>query len=277
MKILQKKLTTTQKEAIDTDGKVILKACPGSGKTFVVANKIVKETKEWKLKNSGIALLSFTNVASEEIEKTINEITDGYKIGYPHHLGTIDSFISQFIFMPFGSLVMGCQNVRPSIIQDYCVNIHAYIDRIWRKECYDYGCRPLDFYYDMNENLCCLNKDISSCLVKKNKPCITLKKYCYKNGYASYADMTYITLKVLKGYPDIAKMFCRRFSKIIVDEAQDTSREQMAIFETLCETGLTEIMLIGDPDQAIYEWRDADPSVFIKKYQDVEWNSRLFN
>ena len=42
MKILQKKLTTTQKEAIDTDGKVILKACPGSGKTFVVANKIVK-------------------------------------------------------------------------------------------------------------------------------------------------------------------------------------------------------------------------------------------
>ena len=158
-----------------------------------------------------VVIKPFDPASIGEIEKAINEITGGYKIAYPHYLGTIDSFISQFLYMPFGSLVMGCKNVRPSIIQDYCVNVHIYIERIWRKECYDSGCKPLDFYYDMDENLCCLNKDLSKCLVKKNKPCITLKKYCYKNGYASYTDMTYIVLKILKRYPDIAKLFCRRF------------------------------------------------------------------
>ena len=45
----------------------------------------------------------------------------------------------------------------------------------------------------------------------------------------------------------------------------------------LFDGGVTNAILIGDPDQAIYEWRDADPSVFLNMYNDEKWNSVELN
>lgn len=270
------KLTELQQSVVDTKGKVILKSCPGSGKTFVVANKILKEIKQWNLKNKGIAVMSFTNVAGKEMEKQINKLSQGYKIGYPHYLGTLDSFISQYLLMPFGNLILNCSS-RPTIIQEYSFNVQAYASKIWRKECYNNGCLPLEFFYDFEGRITCKNKNISECSIESRKPCIQFKKYCSKNGYVTYSDMISIAVRVLKNYPKVSKLLCGRFPYMIIDEAQDTSKEQMELLEVLCQNGLNNVMLIGDPDQAIYEWRDADPSVFIGKYNDIKWNPKLLN
>ncbi|MBV4414664.1 ATP-dependent helicase [Clostridium tyrobutyricum] len=269
-------LTKLQRDVVNSDGRIILKSCPGSGKTFVVANKILKEMNDWKQKNKGIALLSFTNIASKEMEKQINKIYIGYKIGYPHYLGTLDSFISRYIFLPFGDLIMECDK-RPSIIQEYSVSVNQYAKKIWRRECYRKGCLPLEFSYDSKNNLKYKNKIISDCRIKLRNPCVQFKRYCFKHGYATYSDVISIAIKILRKYPNISKLLCGRFPYVIIDEAQDTSKEQMEILEILCECGLKNVMLIGDPDQAIYEWRDADPSVFLNKYQDKRWNPKLLN
>jgi len=58
----------------------------------------------------------------------------------------------------------------------------------------------------------------------------------------------------------------------MVDEAQDTSREQMEIIELLAESGTKTVVIVGDPDQAIYEWRDATPEYFKNKLTDGKWN-----
>jgi len=271
-------LSEKQQALLNQEGQVILQACPGSGKTFVVAHKLLFDINKWRKKNSGICVLSFTNVASNELIKTIFDISGGYRIGYPHFIGTIDSFIAQYLFMPFGAKVMDCEGIRPSIIQDgHCINVQKHIDRIWRRECYNLSCKPLDFYYDSEDNLKCIDKDISSCPLRSGKPCVALKKYCFSKGYATYSDATNITIKLLRDYPTISSLICKRFPNIIVDEAQDTSAEQMRIFELLSQNGVHNLMLIGDPDQAIYEWRDADPSVFIDKFNCTEWNAQLLN
>ena len=49
-----------------------------------------------------------------------------------------------------------------------------------------------------------------------------------------------------------------RFDELIVDEAQDCSLTDLAILEELRRAGLP-LVLIGDLDQAIYEFRDARP------------------
>lgn len=123
-------LTALQKNVINSEGKVILKSCPGSGKTFVVANKMVNETKLWKHKNKGIALLSFTNIAGKEMEKQIDKVSSSHKIGYPHYIGTLDRFISQYLFLPFGHLIMNCKE-RPTIIQQHSICVQGYANRIW--------------------------------------------------------------------------------------------------------------------------------------------------
>ena len=62
------------------DGKLIVKACPGSGKTLCVSERIIKFINGHDNNQSGLAILSFTNVAINEIneryEKETNEKID---------------------------------------------------------------------------------------------------------------------------------------------------------------------------------------------------------
>ena len=64
---------------------------------------------------------------------------------------------------------------------------------------------------------------------------------------------------------------------MILDEAQDTNDIQMKIIDCLCDCGLNQIMLVGDPDQAIFEWNNAKPKLFKNKFNDWRDNSILLN
>jgi DNA helicase-2/ATP-dependent DNA helicase PcrA len=46
---------------------VDIQACPGSGKTTLIAAKLILLAKSWKQSTSGICVLSHTNVAKNEI------------------------------------------------------------------------------------------------------------------------------------------------------------------------------------------------------------------
>lgn len=263
-------LTEAQEIAMNSRGKVVLKACPGSGKTFVVASKFLNMIGQWEHRNKGVALISFTNIAYDEVLRQMEEISGARSFGYPHFIGTIDSFIFNWLFAPFGHLVMGCSQ-RPSILLESSkiLNIAAFFG-----PCIKNGCHPLDFYYDIHGDLKTENKRIGKCPITKNRPCERFARYCYSKGVASYLGITSITYRILDEYPNIARILTRRFPMLIIDEAQDTSLLQMRIIEKLVENGLEEVTLIGDPDQAIYEFREADPSVFMDKHQHPNWNGQ---
>lgn len=268
--------TSLQLKAIESSGKIVLKSCPGSGKTFVVANKMIREVSSWKHKNKGIALLSFTNVANNEVNRQIQYISNIRKIGHPHFVGTIDSFISQWIFLPFGHLIMGCID-KPYLIQESSVSTIEYAKKLWYGQCHASMCDPLDFYIDVDGTIKNLSKSMDNCTVIRKKPCVAFKNYCFARGYATYMDAVCIALKLLETREDIGRLLSRRFPRLIIDEAQDTSAYQMKIVDKLSEYGTDNIMIIGDPDQAIYEWRDADPSVFLDKYNNSDWDKHLLN
>lgn len=87
---------------ISASGKVFVSACPGSGKTTAIAYKLTKLVKEFENspnKFAGIACLSFTNVAKDEIAQKYRELCQSL-LSYPHLISTIDSFINQNITFP---------------------------------------------------------------------------------------------------------------------------------------------------------------------------------
>jgi exodeoxyribonuclease V beta subunit len=57
-----------------------------------------------------------------------------------------------------------------------------------------------------------------------------------------------------------------RFSVVLIDEFQDTDSVQWEIFSTLFGTGApgSALVLVGDPKQAIYRFRGADISVYLR-------------
>ncbi len=267
-------LTDSQEEIISLQGKNILKACPGSGKTFVVAHKVVHDFKLWEDKNKGMAILSFTNVAKRELDTKIQEISELKTLPYPHFIGTLDAFISQHIFMPFGQAVMKCTS-RPSIIEDDFVERYSKV--FWKKECYNNGCDPKNFYIDTENSVYDNKKNFNNCPFIKNKPCVKFKVSTYSKGYVTYKEALIVSIDILQKHPNIRKLIIKRFPYFVVDEAQDTSEEQMKLLNLLFDNGVKNAMLIGDPDQAIYEWRDADPSVFLNMYNSKNWNPKELN
>ena len=58
-----------------------------------------------------------------------------------------------------------------------------------------------------------------------------------------------------------------RFREIMVDEYQDSNAVQDAIFSALTEKR-QNCFMVGDVKQSIYQFRLADPEIFLKKYHD---------
>ena len=155
---------------------------------------------------------------------------------------------------------------------DYIINAK----RFYSQECHRRSCNPLSFYKDKDGNIKDLKGNLDKC-EKDKKTCLINKKIMLKKGYITYQDATIIAIQLLTRYPRLSKVLAKKFTYLIIDEAQDTSKEQMEIFELLIKYGLKNILLIGDPDQAIYEWRDADPSIFLNKFNSEEWQGELLN
>jgi DNA helicase II / ATP-dependent DNA helicase PcrA len=261
-----------QQKAIDQTGKFVLHASPGSGKTFTVACRLANKIKNWNFSSSGIATISFTNVASEEISKNLEGFGLPPDPGYPHFLGTIDHFINKWIFLPYGHLVMGCES-RPNIVGLYqnvwVAEEHKFAGWI-KPECH--RCNITKFTYGIDGNLI---GGIANCPYE-HEYCLKKKQKFNRLGYALISDAEFWAMRVLENYPSIAKALTRRFPEIIIDEAQDTSNIQMRIIDLLVDNGLSNIMLVGDPDQAIFEWRDADPDIFESKINNNHWGDTLF-
>ena len=194
---------------------------------------------------------------------------DQMKVSYPHFLGTIDSFINRFIFLPFGHLAMKCKS-RPVLVGEP----HGpwsgkyFSEKIFDKISYDINGK----LYVINHGTLRIRKGWES-----NKDIINTKKRLIKAGYATQADANYFSMKVLEKYPQIAEAIVYRFPVLIVDEAQDTSEIQMRIIDLLIDNGLSEVMLVGDPDQAIFEWHMAKPQLLNKKKEEWKENSIVLN
>lgn len=265
-------LTPEQEAFLSTTGKVVLKACPGSGKTYLVARKLTDLLKTWKKKDQGIATLSFTNVASIEIERQVRSISGtGSGTIYPHFNGTLDSFINNFIFLRFGYLLFKDQK-RPKIYIDQFSQDYQY----WRRECRQKGCvEGFNKFRWSSLGLLDHTGHLVSCppnRYQKYPPCEEFKRILLEKGIVFQNEVAFLSLRLMEKYKKIASAVTSRFPVLILDEAQDTSFDQMALIDLLVENGLPNVYLVGDPDQAIYEWRDATPECFIKKFEDPTWN-----
>lgn len=261
-------LSDKQREIVfNKSGKFVVRACPGSGKTYCVGARLARLILDWRKEYEGIAVVSFTNVAWQEIEKKYSEeFHVGDRISFPHFLGTIDSFINKFIFLPYGHLILRCKN-RPTLVGEP----HG----IWTGKYFSDSLFD-NISYKIDGTLYAINERLMPQNWLNNAAIVRSKKNINKGGYATQSDANYFAMKILEAFPQIAKAIALRFPYLIVDEAQDTSDIQMRIIDLLIENGLNQVMLVGDPDQAIFEWNDARPDLLNQKFNAWE-NSVVLN
>ena len=280
-----------------------LKACPGSGKTEVVGIKSAYEIAEWKERFVGIAVLSFTKNASKEIADRVKKYGGANAVQHPHFIGTIDSWLHGYILHPHSHSIcnfdgisydsqsgnrtkgdksfmvldnstdaafLNNQNYHLKYkveIKDSKGNILTYPDGNPKLKDVPFYVTEYFLSHEDKPLSNIIRGEIPSKL--KEQDLIAQKNKFYKDGFCTYQDAEYLCLKLLKENQGLLKLLAKRFPNIIIDECQDLSQNQLRIFHLLIENG-TKILLVGDINQAIYEFRRVDTnklSAFINHHK----------
>ncbi len=88
-----------------------------------------------------------------------------------------------------------------------------------------------------------------------------------------FSDQEHLALGLLVA-PDgsqtaLGEQVAARYREILVDEYQDTNEVQNAIFRAVSREG-RNIFTVGDVKQSIYRFRLADPTIFLRKYEQFK-------
>lgn len=274
---------------------IYLEACAGSGKTEVVGMKAAYEINKWN-SNGGIAILTFTNEATETIKKRVKQYSNKTSL-YPHFIGTLTSFIHGYITQKFGSKFIKAREKDTSYsVIDKNIDIYKNhwltkyelpISFITKKNTkiklyahqlyYDHKIKDFiihlpnggevtleDYYYSepfQNFVIDLREKKKQQWLFKLDYIQSKIKKIklnFYNDGFANFEDLNNIAYTILKNTPVVTSKLAEKYPLILIDECQDLSWIELEILKLLNNSG-SILHFIGDLNQAIYEFKNASP------------------
>ena len=220
------KLNTQQKQVCIDEGNILLKACPGSGKTRTLTYKIAYLVEKYiDSKKLNIAI-TYTNRAADEIRERLEKVeTPEDKVW----VGTIHQFCLEFIIRPY---TMYHKRLRKGyhIIDEYVTK--QYIEEIIEELGIDIGySKPFEY---------------PEILEKYQKKLLDEKEI-------DFNDILSISFDLISDKKFIAENISGIIRTILVDEYQDTNELQYKILSSIVRADKKiQVTFVGDTDQAIY-------------------------
>jgi DNA helicase II / ATP-dependent DNA helicase PcrA len=93
-----------------------------------------------------------------------------------------------------------------------------------------------------------------------------------KRKFFGYSDIMQLSTIVLTSEVFTYQHFANCYDYVFVDEYQDVNRAQNTMLMKLDDQA-NNMMVIGDDDQTIYEWRGARPTFIRDKLDDNQWQT----
>jgi DNA helicase-2/ATP-dependent DNA helicase PcrA len=191
-------------------------AGPGSGKTYNMVKRALECLPDLN-PHRFMALITYTNAATEKIKEKLQEVI---RIPPNIFIGTIHSFMNQFILKPYGKVFELLPN-------DYFI-----IDE------FDFS------FLDGKRFPTPLDRRIYEKAIENKK---------FSKGIVTYNQIESKAASLLDAEKStIRKALGNRLQFLFVDEMQDATLTQYQIFDNLRKEGRTNIYCIGDPEQYIY-------------------------
>lgn len=94
-------------------------------------------------------------------------------------------------------------------------------------------------------------------------------KHLLEQNSLDFDDLLVKVHELFSNNPEIANLWAKKYSYIMVDEFQDTSRIVYDIVK-FTTTPSTQLTIVGDPDQTIYTWRGADVNLILNFDKDYK-------
>lgn len=221
------KPTEQQTLIIDFDGNAVVIAAPGSGKTYVISEKIKRNLKKLS-EHQGVIAISYTNKASIELK---NRSLSNGENPMSSFFGTIDKFNLSEIIIPFGKQLFGIPYAEIKITKITSLVEEEQDNFAW-------------FYRNMTLDEIGIDQ-------------ISIFKRYFLNG-----SIMIETIGVLADYIFINSIACQNYIKarykyIYIDEYQDSGYEQHQIFLKIKNLDIKAIA-VGDLNQSIFAFSGKD-------------------
>lgn len=256
-----------------------VQACPGSGKTTMVAAKLIILSKKWISPRKGICVLTHTNVAKYEIIDRLKQSPDGEKLlSNPHFIGTIQEFVNKFLAIPH----LRSKGHKVNIIDDDICSKKGWLYLKFGTKAYlerKFITSLFGMEYRLEKGALKLNVPGFTNVSKSAsyKDLISAKRKLIENGCFYYGEMyEYAKLHLLDN-PKLKNAVRSRFPVVLIDEMQDTQKFQDELLNDLFENDSVEYQRFGDPDQAIYSGEGEENQTYNKVVLEKIEDSHRFD
>lgn len=261
-------LNDKQMEAVkNTEGYVRVIAGAGSGKTKLLVSRYAYLVKEYGVDPKNILCVTFTNKAAAEMKKRIRTlIGDEYDTtlictyhGFCARLLREDS--EKLYMTKYFQIIDTTQqrSILGEIYQKYELKLdNASFGSILKK---------IGEYKSthMYVPLICSPENIQVVDDISTMDAMVIEDYLQRQKaiYAlDFEDLLQFAIYLLKTDEEVKKKWQNRLNYIQVDEFQDSSKTEMTLIDILSEK-YENLMIVGDPDQNIYEWRGSTVELLV--------------
>lgn len=235
-----------------------IEACPGSGKTTLLVAKLAILGGLWTETRCGLCVLSHTNVARREIERSLGNTAEGQRLlSYPHFIGTIHGFVNEFLAIPW---------LRSNGYPIEMIDDDVTLRRRWRKLHHNVRGGLENNRHDENI-LKMQDAEFGVGEIRwgnggklgTNTPTYqALVAACHESaqeGYFCYNEMFVWAHDLIDRVPEVAAFLRRRFPLLFIDEVQDNSELQSKLLHRVFLEGDGAVLRqrYGDANQAIYQ------------------------
>jgi DNA helicase-2/ATP-dependent DNA helicase PcrA len=251
---------------------VDFEACPGSGKTTLLVAKLAILANGWRHPRQGVCVLSHTNAARNEIGTRLSASpVAGALLRYPHFVGTIHSFVNEFLAVPWLR-----SKGNPVKVIDTQIALRERMRRLDWKWKAAMDARKLSEFSLMYEraDYTADNKGKLGPETPTVQAMVAATKASSEAGYFCYDEMFVWANELLDQRPEVVAALRERFPFVFVDEAQDNSELQSALLHRVFLDGAnpSRRQRFGDSNQAIYNGAfdqsgaNTDPFPSAKKF-----------
>ncbi|MCH9705897.1 MAG: UvrD-helicase domain-containing protein [Proteobacteria bacterium] len=261
-------LNARQREAVLYEGGgALVLAGAGTGKTRVLTGKIIHLIDAQQVNAGDILAVTFTNKAAKEMKTRIEEALPFTPRGLL--LGTFHSICHRLLRVhadPAGldknfqildsqdqlSFIRRLLRAHDINDEEYPANeVRNYITAAKER---GYRAAAVPSYDDRSQAMRQIYRYYEDA--------------CGEESKVDFAELMLAVTELWRNNDDLRQHYAKRFRYILVDELQDTNRQQFEWLKML-DSGDNCFFAVGDDDQSIYAFRGAEPAIM------QEFQSRL--
>lgn len=260
-------LTPKQRDVVETvTGHLVVLAGPGSGKTHTITEKVLHLFKNQVISEPyGLLAITFTNAAANEMRSRLR--SKGFRQWDRVWISTFHSF-GRHLLTCYGSDVGVREDfdiietddqttVLNQIIAERLKGVRTYVLKRQIESFKRQGIYPGQGDSRLAPSLQIAYTEYQRLLNERNM--------------LDFGDLVALAVRLLKESDLARRLFTNFFRYVVVDEFQDTDRQQLEMIYIVAKESRGST-IVADDDQAIYRFRGADRAnvITIKKRLDAK-------